>query len=256
MRICRIFSGAAASHLLTGFLQLALMLVIGCFIHIPAVKALDRHCFPMMDDKKPQYVVAYGRMMHENLRSEELHENYNRQVPVWVSGFERGWMTRITSEGKYTTLGAEPELGKRINGILVEAPIGLIKYHDRKQERMCRIRVDPKAIRSMNHQKIPTQGEIWIFTTRDNALKRPSSNYPILMSEVDEFLTGCFQQAKQFNLNNFPEQCVSTTKFWSDHWNNDRIRPLTGRLVEVKRSQINALLSRMKPEQYEKIRQD
>ena len=235
---------------------LASLLVTGSVLFIPETKALDRDCFPVLDEKLPQYVVAYGRNMHEGLREKKMKKKYNSQLPVWVSGYQRGWMTRVKDEGKYTTLGVTPENGKLLNGILVEATPGMINTNDRTEHRMCRTRLDRKAITSMTGQIIPSKGEYWIYTTQKAAREQPAGKFPILMSEVDEFLTGCIEQAKQFNLTNFPEQCIDTTDFWSKHWNNDRERPLTGRLVQVKRSKVDDLLSKLKGGLYENVRSE
>ncbi|KEQ12298.1 hypothetical protein GZ77_17200 [Endozoicomonas montiporae] len=236
--------------------MLVSLLVAGSFLFTPETKALDTDCFPVLDEKQPQYVVVYGRNMHENIREKNMKKKYDSQLPVWVSGYQRGWMTRIKEEGKYTTIGAAPEAGKLLNGILVEAGPGLINSYDRTEHRMCRTRVDRKAISSMTGQMIPTKGEFWIYITQKASRHQPAGMFPILMSEVDEFLTGCIEQAKQFNLTNFPEQCIDTTDFWSRHWTNDRERPLTGRLVQVKRSKVDDLLSKLKGGLYENVRSE
>lgn len=238
----------AVVPLLTSFL------LMGSVLLIPQAMALDTDCFPVLDDKQSQYVVVYGRYMHERLRSKKMEQKYTGQLPVWLSGFQRGWLTRIKTEGKYTTLGVTPETGKLLNGILVEASPRLINSYDRSEQRMCRTRVDRKAISSMTGQVIPGKGEFWVYTTKKGSRYQPAGKYPILMSEVDEFLTGCIQQAEQFNLTNFPEQCIDTTDFWSKHWTNDRERPLTGRLVQVRRTNVDDLLSKMKGGLYESIR--
>lgn len=230
------------------------LLSTGSLLFTPETKALDTDCFPVLDEKQPQYVVVYGRNLHESLREQKMKQKYNSQLPVWVSGYQRGWMTRIKEEGKYTTLGVAPEVGKLLNGILVEATPGMIDTHDRTEHRMCRTRLDRKNITSMAGQVIPSKGDFWIYTTQKASRLQPAGKYPILMSEVDEFLTGCIEQAKQFNLTNFPEQCIDTTDFWSRHWANDRERPLTGRLVQVKRSKVDDLLSKLKGGLYENVR--
>ncbi|UYM18440.1 hypothetical protein [Endozoicomonas euniceicola] len=240
--------GAAVVSLLVS------LLAIGSLLFTPETSAMDTDCFPVLDEKQPQYVVAYGQYMHEGLREQKIKKKYNSQLPVWISGYQRGWMTRIKDEGKYTTLGVAPEAGKLLNGILVEVRPGIINTHDRTERRMCRTRLDRKSISSMTGQVIPSKGEFWIYTTKKASRLQPAGKFPILMSEVDEFLTGCIEQAEQFNLTNFPEQCIDTTDFWSKHWTNDRERPLTGRLVQVKRRKVDSLLSKLKGGLYENVR--
>lgn len=252
MLVLKKVQGAAFLSIFTRFLVLAGSM--GSLLLIHQAEAMDTKCFPALDEKQPQYVVAYGRMMHETLRSNALQKKSTGQLPVWVSGFQRGWMTRLKREGSYTSLGVAPEAGKLFNGILVEAGSGIINAHDRTEQRMCRTRLDRKMITSMTGQVLPGKGEFWIYSTKPEALGKPAGKYPMLMSEVDEFLTGCIEQAKQFNLTNFPEQCIESTDGWSSHWTNDRERPMTGRLVQVKRSQVDKLLSKMKGGLYEKVR--
>ena len=250
--------GAALGATLSGAIAplLASFLFAGSILLSPQVRALDTNCFPVLDKKQPQYIIVYGRNLHEKLRSKKMDKGYTDQLPVWVSGFQRGWMTRIKNEGKYTTLGVTPETGKLLNGILVEATPSLINTHDRIEQRMCRTRLDRKTISSMTGQVIPGKGEFWIYTTQDDFRRQPAGKFPILMSEVDEFLTGCIEQAQQFNLTNFPEQCIDTTDFWSKHWNNDRERPLTGRIVQVKRNKVDDLLSKLKGGLYDNVKSE
>ena len=218
------------------------------------IRAMDTNCFPVLDKNKAQYVVAYGRFMHEALRSEALKRQANEQLPVWVSGFKRGWVTRVTSGGKFTRLGVVPESGSILNGVLVRVDSGIVNYYDRVEEHTCRTQLDHKQVTSMTGQVFPTNGEYWMFTTKKDSYHRPSSKYPILLSEVDEFLTGCIEQAKQFKLTNFPEECIDSTDFWSKHWVNDRERPMRGRLVQVNRTKVDDLLARMKGGLYEDLR--
>lgn len=246
--------GSACLSIFTSFLVLASS--VGSFLFIPKAVALNTKCFPVLDEKQPQYVVAYGRLMHESLRSDKLQYKSTGQLPVWVSGFQRGWTTRINTKGNYTSLGVTPEAGKLFNGILVEATPDVIDTHDRTEKKMCRIRLDRKKISSMTGQVLPGKGEFWIYTTKPEVRYKPAGKYPMLMSEVDAFLTGCIQQGEQFNLTNFPEQCIESTDFWSGNWTNDRERPLAGRLVQVRRTQINKLLSKMKGGLYEKVRSE
>ena len=230
------------------------LLATGSLLFTSETSAMDTDCFPVLDEKQPQFVVAFGQYMHESLREQKIKKKYNSQLPVWISGYQRGWMTRIKDEGKYTTLGVAPEAGKLLNGILVEVSPGIINTHDRTERRMCRTRLDRKSISSMTGQVIPSKGDFWIYTTKKTSRLQPAGKFPILMSEVDEFLTGCIEQAEQFNLTNFPEQCIDTTDFWSKHWTNDRERPLTGRLVQVKRRKVDSLLSKLKGGLYENVR--
>lgn len=216
--------------------------------------AMDKGCFPVLDKNKTQYVVAYGRYMLESLRSEAFKRKANEQLPVWVSGFRRGWISRVASEGKYTELGAVPQSGTILNAVLVRGDAGILNHYDRKQAHNCRTRLDPKLVTSMTGQVLPAKSEFWIYTTKQKSMHRPSSKYPILLSDVDEFLTGCIEQARQFNLTNFPEECIESTDNWSRHWVNDRNRPVRGRLVQVNRSKVDDLLERIKGGMYEDIR--
>ena len=242
-------------RILKNLVAVSLAALSGILLFISSYsRAMDTNCLPVLDKNKSQYVVVYGRYMLESLRSEALKRKANKQLPVWVSGFKRGWITRISSEGKYTQLGAVPQSGAMLNAVLVRTDADTVNYYDRKEAHNCRTRLDPESVTSMTGQILPTKIEFWIYTTKKGSMYRPSSKYPILLSDVDEFLTGCIEQAKQFNLTNFPEECIESTDYWSRHWVNDRDRPVRGRLVQVNRSKVDDLLEKIKGGLYEDIR--
>ncbi|MGI9273741.1 MAG: gamma-glutamylcyclotransferase family protein [Endozoicomonas sp.] len=218
--------------------------------------AKDEKCFPPIDTNQSQFLVAYGSLLHDAVREKKLERSVLEQ-PVWVSGYKRGWLTRdLAGKGNKTHLGVVREDGQQFNGALVSISSARLKSLDPEDKGLCRTKLDPGLLIPMAGGALPEKGEIWLYETRSKQIKKPAANYPILQSEVDIFLTGCIEQAEQFDLKTFPQQCVDSTLGWTIHWNNDRHRPSTGKLVQNRRSQIDKLLERLEGDLYEKIRTD
>ena len=200
-------------------------------------------CFPTLDKTVPQYVIGYGSLLQEQTVTPASIAS-GSEIPVWVDGFRRGWLTRTRQDSfvRLTELGVVPFIGDRFNGILVAMSPGAIKGMDRHQPRTCRIQVNPAQLTAMNDATMPANGQFWIYQTRANYIKKPAGSYPILMSEVDQFLTGCIELGQQFAVESFAADCVATTWDWSVHWVNDRYYPLRGRPVQIKSQQVDQLL--------------
>ncbi len=208
-------------------------------------QVLSNDCFPTMDSKKKQYLVGYGSFLYDEARKNQWNEN-KLIMPVWLQGYKRGWFTRpLQAEyQKMTRLGVAKSQEDRLNAVLVYSKPGEIKSYDEKQKLLCRSRVEYTQLSSMNNTAIPRDGEFWVYETKKKQQAAPTVNYSIRMSEVDEFLTGCIDQGEMFRIKDFSEQCVKTTVNWSENWDNDRDRPLGGKLVQTRRTEVNQLLER------------
>lgn len=218
--------------------------------------ALDSPCFPKIDARQKQYLIASGTLMLEAAREKKLNKN-EVEFPVWVSGYERGWFARVVEKSpKKTALGVTPKEGKLFNGLLLASSDQQISRLDRSEILNCRTLINVKQLKSMVGGPLPGEGQFWIYVVKPKSLKKAVGKYPIQQSDVDNFLTGCLEQTKTFSLPQFAEQCVDFTVGWSEDWANDRERPCGGKLVQNKRKQIDRLLERLEGGLYEKVRDE
>ena len=211
-------------------------------------------CFPKPDSNKPQYLVAYGSYLYEETRKSSSLQMM-RDAPVWVEGFKRGWMTRSTPETtKMTRLGVESSPGDRFNGVVVSLKSGQITSLDSGDKAVCRVKIAVKNLLPMTSSKVKDDGEYWIYATRKKQQQEPVANYPIYQSQVDEFLTGCLEQAERFKLPDFADQCMQTTHGWNSSWVNDRLRPVLSKAVQGRKTQVDELLMKYQKENFAPIR--
>ena len=211
-------------------------------------------CFPKPDNDKPQYLVAYGSFLYEKTRKSSSLQ-MKRDTPVWVEGYKRGWITQSAPETpKMTRLGVVASSGDRFNGVVVSLKSGQITSLDSDDKSVCRIKIAVTSLLPMNSSKIKDDGEYWIYATRKKQQQEPVVNYPIYQSQVDEFLTGCIEQAKRFELSDFADQCMQNTSGWNSSWVNDRMRPILGKLVQGKKTQVDDLLMKYQKENFGPVR--
>jgi len=232
---------------------LAPVLAVALFVAPPVV--LADSCFPALDKTLPQYVVGYGSLLHEQVVAPS-NISLGPEIPVWVYGFRRGWLTRARQDSfvRLTELGVVPFVGGRFNGVLMAMSARRIKGIDRHQPQTCRVQINPSQLVAMNDAAIPSGAQFWIYQTRVKYINKPAGSYPILMSEVDQFLTGCIEQGQQFKVKSFAADCVASTWNWSVHWVNDRYYPLKGGPTQVKSHQIDQLLESLEGPLFERVR--
>jgi len=76
---------------------------------------------------------------------------------------------------------------------------------------------------------LPTQKQVWIYTSTKKNHEYPTHDYPIVQSYVDTFQ-------------------------WPVYWINDRIFPRRPSLFEPYAAQVDVLLKTLLPKQFKKIR--
>ena len=137
-------------------------------------------------------------------RKRKLDSPSTVKLPVMVENYERGWIARSKPDGvKITRLAVTPAEGKWFNGIVLSVSAGTIKNMDRKEPQFCRVAVSRDNLSSMTSQPVPEKGQFWIYQVKPKQLNKPAASYPILQSQVDEFLTGCIEQGERFQLKDF-----------------------------------------------------
>lgn len=232
-------------------------LAVGFCLVLPISSwALDSSCFPGVDSRQKQYLVASGTLILEAAREKKLNKD-EVEFPVWVSGYQRGWFVRVVEKSPTrTVLGVSPKEGKLFNGLLLASSDQQIRSLDRTETLNCRVLINVRQLKSMAGGQLPGQGQIWIYVVKPGNMNKAVGKYPIQQSDVDNFLTGCLEQSKTFSLPQFSEQCVDFTVGWSEDWANDRERPTSGRLVQNKRKQIDRLLERLEGDLFDKVRDE
>ncbi|PJE79000.1 hypothetical protein CI610_02034 [invertebrate metagenome] len=237
---------------LTGFL-FSLCLLLGCE-QSPEVSR-----YPKIDEQVPQYIIGFGNLMYSYSRDRILSKS-KFILPVLVYGYQRSWVARSRPDGvSMTRLGVVPTKEKFFNGLLVALPVSSLKKLDlSSQSEVSRVLVDRGSLKSLLiGQKIPETGQFWMYQVRETYRKPPARGYPIMQSRVDEFLSGCLDVSDRFKLTDFKYQCLQTTNNWSEHWGNDRRRPLKEPVYrDIYYKKVDDLLERLGNNFYEKVRED
>lgn len=216
---------------------------------------LASDCFPTPDAQKKNYVVGYGSLMYEEARLRKA-EKSKVELPVWVNGYERGWLRRAKPGGiKQTRLGVTPAAGEEFNGVLLSIEADQLTSLDRQAKLECRKKMNRGSLRAMGGKSIP-EGDIWIYEVQKKHLGRPAGEYPIAQTNVDVFLTGCLEQGTHFKIRDFADRCVANTKNWSVHWANDRRSPIDQKIVQTKNREVDKLLEKLEGNLYESVREN
>ncbi len=213
----------------------------------------ERGCRPAVNVNVPQFIIGYGSLMKEESKRED-GANVGENFPIYVTGFERGWIEHSTDKRFGTTyLGAKAKPDAKMNAVYFKltVPAEILNY-DKRENTYCRIRVPREKIQSLAGIPLP-EGEYWIYTTiADETL--PSSQYPLAQSYVDIFLSGCFELEKKFKLADFAKDCIKTTGSWSGSWVNDRVYPRTAIDNIPYVAEVDSLISETLPEYYNLIK--
>jgi hypothetical protein len=198
-----------------------IILFILIFLLIEKTYADECNQIPKKGSKN--FVIGYGSLMEENSRTRTNKEAINVK-PIFIKNFQREWGQR-SQRYKITFLTVSRKIGSTINAIYYPLNIKSIKKLDKRERGYCRYRVKFKELKFFDKKVNPKNKNFWIYTAKKNNVLKPDDNHPIVQSYVDIFLNGCFQIQDKFNIYNFSELCVETTKGWSSNWVNDRIHP-------------------------------
>ena len=212
-------------------------------------------CNVAPDSIRSQYIIGYGSLMQDESRKRTSPEAGSAH-PVEAKGYRRGWFSRAQTVGFGTTyLGALPDRSSRINAVIYQVdPVELIAT-DRRELSYCRASVAISEITPLEKDFLPDpNGQIWIYISMPQSVAIPNSQYPIVQSYVDIFVSGCLEQEQRFGPVEFAQQCLSTTTNWSEHWVNDRIYPRRPFNFQPKARQIYNLLSKQLQQYFSHIR--
>lgn len=80
------------------------------------------------------------------------------------------------------------------------------------------------------------------YRMRDDAVQRPSQQFPVVQSYVDIFVGGGLELEQRYNLPGFVRESILSTDGWSKHWVNDRSPAYRPFDTDTKASQITHAL--------------
>jgi hypothetical protein len=242
--------------LLRPFVLVLLTATLGaCASSVPPAPPGEVDCHPTPDAGQPQHVVGYGSLMQDESRK-RTSPRAGPAHPVEVAGYRRGWFARGDPVGFSTTyLGVVADPQSRVNAVIYRIETDELAATDRREASYCRRGIALAEIRMLEQGTFSlADGQAWIYVSKPEAIATPSARYPIVQSYVDIFLSGCLEQEQRFALKGFAQQCVATTRDWSEHWVNDRLYPRRPFIFQPMARQIDALLSHYLPEYFSRIR--
>lgn len=170
--------------------------------------------------------------------------------PVWVLGWERGWVTRCPVE-RFNSVGAYPNSKAKLNATLL--PVATITPELHTREKNYRFtEVAPEAVCTIQSTSGVGHGgqtennkRYWICETLHQNC--PDNQQPLLQSYIDTCLTGCLESGGL----EFAKSFIESTRFWYGHedaqyWLNDRQHPKYPRAAQTTTEQqhlIDSLLA-------------
>jgi hypothetical protein len=210
------------------------------------VKA-DEVCRPTINNSSQNYIIGYGSLMEDNSRM-ATDPRAKDAYPIKVNGFQRIWGIN-GGHYKTTFLTVIRKKDKWLNAVYYEANENNIMNTDAREGGYCRTKVNRNDLEVLGLQSLPV-GDFWIYTIDSNKVTVPTSDYPIVQSYVDIFMSGCLEIQKRYQVPNFAEMCITTTDGWSSYWINDRIHPRRPFVEIPKAGEIDKLMYQHFPDYF------
>jgi cation transport regulator ChaC len=204
-------------------------------------------CHPEINSNQPQYIIGYGSLMQTESKRRTA-PNVGENIPVMVSGFERGWFIHGPSYSPTTYLGAVLNRSAQMNAVIYRVfQSEELLATDEREDGYCRSLVEPRQLDMLDQSSVP-QGQVWIYTVPEDAIATPENEFPIVQSYVDIVISGCLEIEENFTIENFAEMCVTTTTGWSEHWVNDRLYPRRPFIYQPRARAIDQVLQETIPQ--------
>ena len=173
------------------------------------------------------FIFGYGSLINTSSRNATAGKP-TEAIPVRISaafGYVRSWNER--SPSGYTSLGLrKPHLDENastINGVLYPADGDDMTKFDARERHYTRLSIPKDAIQSVGWQRIPEQGQIWVYVPVPQGnpplhdLPEPDADFPLLESYIDVVVEGALEYGPEF-----ARELLETTTGWSRFWLNDR----------------------------------
>ncbi|ODM95326.1 NADH-quinone oxidoreductase subunit D [Orchesella cincta] len=219
----------------------------------------ELECNPKGDSQKDQYIVGYGSLI-KTFSKNRTYKNTGENMPVLINGYSRVWNCKGVSASLSTTyLGIVPKQNGTLNGVVFKIPnSNALEAYDERELFYCREEVDRDKISllvssSQTPANLPS-GQFWIYVTKPQYTAFPTSEFPIVQSYVDTFLSGCLEMQGKHSLENFADDCIKTTEGWTNPWINDRIFPRRPFVYEPDAGKIDKLISKHLPKHFKTIK--
>ncbi|MGY6277903.1 gamma-glutamylcyclotransferase family protein [Methylomonas sp. MgM2] len=215
---------------------------------------LPSNCNVAPDPKQAQYIIGYGSLMQDESRQRSVPDS-DAAYPITVSGYRRGWFAKGIDVGFSTTyLGAVPDTVGQFNAVIYKIRADDIPVMDKRESFYCRLAVEHASYTLLKPGMPTPQGQVWIYANHPESVATANELRPIVQSYVDIFVSGCLEQERRYELENFVKQCLATTSHWSTAWVNDRLYPRRPHIYQPKASQIDKLLQEHLPDYFRRIR--
>lgn len=224
--------------------------------------AFSENCRGTINPNRPQYIVGYGSLINKVSKTSTVNDA-GKSFPVIITGYKRGWYLnpcKIRNEknhfvGYYASfLDVVASPGSHFNAIIYRVKNAQeVKRYDKREYTYCRASIQPEQIRYLA-KKPRANAQIWMYVQPKTQTHTPTAQCPIVQSYVDLYLTGCMNIGKKFHLNNFTQECITTTHAWSKHWVNDRIYPRRPFIYQPNARHIDKLLHQLLPTKFNAIR--
>jgi len=189
-------------------------------------------------------MIGYGSLMSHDSRF-RFSDIDTTAIPVWVQGWERGWVTSCPIEC-FNSVGAYPNPEAKLNAALLPVENISPELHEReKNYRFTEVAAQAvNAIQSASLTHQSTQGEYtvryWICETLKSSL--PDSEHPLLQTYIDTCLAGCLETGGL----EFAKSFIESTRFWqqfdgAQYWLNDRQQSKYPRAARISSEQIQTI---------------
>lgn len=142
------------------------------------------------------FIFGYGSLISEESRKKTGITG--KSIPAKLFGYRREWNTQIPKE-KATFLGLIKNKKNFCNGIIFEVFKKTLKKFDKREGSYYkRIEVNSSKIKILPKNKLGNKQivKIWVYLTKKP--KKPTKNFPILLSYLEIVIKGCLNFGKEF----------------------------------------------------------
>ena len=102
-------------------------------------------CHPAVAKDRPLYIVGYGSLMQEASKARTTRDA-GKNMPVRVTGFERGWVMRGTIYSQTTYLGVVKDKEAAMNAAIYSVTAAEVAATDKRETNYCRAVVNPDDV--------------------------------------------------------------------------------------------------------------
>jgi hypothetical protein len=205
----------------------------GKYMKILTTKAIET----LANSAEQSVLLAYGSLLNKNSREE--HSNIRADgIPLLVNGWERGWITRSTSE-KQTYVGAIQNSEKSLNALALPISIDQ-KLTKREQDyRFTEVSFSELDFNvEISEQTISKLQSKRFLICETLAIAPSSEDFPVYQSYIDTCIAGAIES----NGESYGAQFITTTSDWSNlNTINDRTVPCYMRAAEVNQQMQNLI---------------